>query len=299
MPADDDTLKNVREAADRLARGIPPEKTTKMFPRPMMFYLYGVPVPNFLGRPKPRRCTLLVYDTSGESYRTIDELTQFAFFVKRASTALMFVSLLDPEGCDWKESGLKMHEMLSVYIAGMSSLGGITQKQRLVVTFTKGDELAKKSRLPQDLETYLKEGHTSDLARIYDHCAERVTAPAGPYKSVSPLHDDFSAPNSSPCYFEKMAQVSDSLRNWCDAANFVQLAGKSNFQDVRFSIVSSKGFDFAKNDAVSAEPIAMEPLRLFDPLLWVFHKSLQSRLASVVNTVDANWKSLLSRWLPR
>jgi hypothetical protein len=212
-----------------LEKGTLPDSTPKNFPRPTMVRAEGVPV-------QPD-CTLLFFDTGGESFEKPTQLVQFAGFVRRAKAAMFLISIPDLE-----DPRAEMHKLLNTYVVGMRELGGRTVDQNLVVVYTKADQLATRFKGRwEDLHSYLVQGSVEALAQ-----------PRG--------------------YMEHMGHISNRLlaftREELHTYEFVN-AAQANFKSISFSVISALG----AGPEGARLPVAIVPRRILDPLLWVMHKS--------------------------
>ncbi len=232
MGLNEDSLDTVYSNARMLEDGALPDSTPKNFPRPTMLRAEGVPM-----HPD---CTLLFFDTGGESFEKPTQLVQFAGFVRRAEAALLLVSVPD-----MADPAAEMQKLISTYVVGMRDLGAYTKEQHLIVVFTKADQLVLRL-LPrwQDIHTYLLEGAVDDLAQTRH-------------------------------YMERMEQVSERLNEFSGqelhAYEFVNTA-ESNFKSVSYSIISALG---TQPDGARLS-IAIVPRRILDPVLWVMQKSFSA-----------------------
>ena len=197
----EDSLDIVSGNVEMLEKGELPDSTPKLFPKPTMIRLEGVP--------NQRNSTLLCYDTGGECFDKPTQLITYAGFVRRATTALFLISVPDMENP--RED---MHRLLNTYVVGMHELGARTQDQHLVVVYTKADKLATRLANPwDDIHTYLAEGtadgmgHTDKYIRKMNHISTQ-------------LRD-----------FTSQELLADEFLN----------AAQANFKSVEFSIISSLG----------------------------------------------------------
>ena len=229
MGLNEDSLDTVYGNAGILESGGLPDSTPKNFPRPTMVRAEGVPMqPN---------CTLLFFDTGGESFEKPTQLVQFAGFVRRAKAAMLLVSVPD---LDDPRAG--MHKLLNTYVVGLRELGGRTEDQHLVVIYTKADQLAAGfTGRWAGLRTYLVEGSVEALAQ-----------PVG--------------------YMPRLRAVSDRLIEFTEqelcAYEFLN-AAQASFKSVSFSAISALG----AGPQGARLPVAIVPRRILDPLLWVMEKS--------------------------
>lgn len=233
MSLNEDSLDTVYGNVRMLEGGVLPDSTPKNFPRPTMIRAEGVPM-------QPD-CTLLFFDTGGESFERPTQLVQFAGFVRRARAAMLLVSPADLE-----DPRAGMQKLLNTYVVGMRELGGRTEDQHLIVVFTKADQLAVRlGRQWADLRNYLVKGSVGDLAR-----------PDG--------------------YMERMHNISDRLLQFTEqelsAHEFVN-AALANFKSINFSIISALG----AQPQGARLPVNIVPRRILDPMLWVMEKTFARR----------------------
>lgn len=230
MGLNEDSLNTVYENVALLEGGELPASTPKIFPRPTMIRINGLPTLS--------DCTLTCFDTGGECFERPTELVQFAGFVRRASSAMLLISV-----ADMRNPETEMHHLLNTYVVGMGELAGQTREQHLVIVFTKADKIA--DRLAgswPDIYEYLRGGSIEGLAQ----------------------------PNG---YAGQMHRISQRLQSFTCAelgADEFLNAAHSNFKSVSFSIVSSLG---AQPEA-SKMAVEVLPRRILDPLFWVVERSL-------------------------
>ena len=147
MPINEPSLKMVFDKAEELAEGILPDSTPKAFLEPALVQMTNIPT--------QRNCTLLIYDTGGESFENPSQLPQNAPFLKRAKTVMFLVSIPDLDRPRTEMAGL-----LEKYVLGMRNhLQASTKDQHLVVVYTKADRIDFRNGW-QDLEAYLKQYNT-------------------------------------------------------------------------------------------------------------------------------------------
>jgi hypothetical protein len=229
LAADETSLDTVKNNSRMLKAGDLPVPTPKNFPIPTIVKFSNMP--SFGDR------FFLFYDTSGEAYERQSNVIEHAGFVKRSNCVLFLVSL-DDLGHDQK-----MHDLLSIYLQGLTDLKGDSKNQHLIVVFNKGDRL--KNRLEDHKETwlYLEEGR---LALLGD--------------------------GRMGSYIRKMKNISLDLKlyvkNDLHEVQFLNLA-EDRFKSLEFSIISALGTQPSGNK-LDTEII---PKRIVDPLLWVIYKS--------------------------
>jgi hypothetical protein len=143
IPLDEEGLVGVRERQRALERGDLPESTRKVFPRPVLLRLEGLPD---LGG-----CHLLMYDTAGEAFQRSGELRQYAGYVTRSRVVVFLVSL------ERLETPSSLVDFLTVYVQAVAELRGRPADQTLLVVLTQGDRLAGREDLPESIGDYLRE----------------------------------------------------------------------------------------------------------------------------------------------
>lgn len=226
-----ESLDLVYENVKMLMGGELPPATPQNFPRPTIIRIQGVPI--------QRNCTLLFYDTAGESFAQANRYVRFAGFVRRAKTALFLVSLED-----MKNPKIELDKLLNTYFLGMTDLGGNTQDQHLAVVLTKADALAKALSGRPELFHYLTEGMVDGLA-----------APSG--------------------YMQRLYGISRGVRDYIEtelgASDFLA-ATRNHFRSTTFSLVSALG----AKPIGKRLPAGFAPRRVFDPLLVLMNKSTPS-----------------------
>lgn len=229
----DESLDRLWQSVRELNRGQLPSATPKTIPQPTMLRIHGYP--------GVRDCTLVMYDTAGESFNRPNQLIQYARFVKRARTVLFFVSLPRIHEDD-EEPDDVLHKLLETYIVGIRELGAQERRQNLVVVFTMADAVGER------------------LGRDWESVREQLI-------SVTPGDE------SQAGYARGMNALSQQLHRFVDqdlrARNFLQLSERF-FASTSFSIVSSLG---AAPDDDNTMATRVMPRRIFDPLLVVLKSS--------------------------
>jgi hypothetical protein len=225
----DRDLETVHSNARMLKDGKLPGSTPMNFPRPTMLRVAGIPMWQ-----KPRDCTLVFYDTSGEAFERASELVKYGRFAQQADMVMLLISLPDLQ-----DPSHEMRTLLNTYIIGIEDLGGSTRNQDLMVVYTKADEVVNHlSAPPWDVvPTYLANGSVKSLAQVQGYRRQMY--------DISNLLYDFT-------------------REELKADEFVNLALK-NFRRVGFSIVSALGA--SPQDGRMA--VEVDPLRVLDPVIWM------------------------------
>lgn len=228
---DERSLDTIKENIIKLKRGELPAPTPASFPTPTNARFSNIPS---LGNR-----FFLFYDTGGESYARAGKLIKYAGFVKRSRTVIFLVSLKDIN-CD----GAKLHELISIYVQGVTELGGNPKDQNLLVVFSKGDLLGPRMEKWKQIKKYLSKGNLDNLKNI-----------------------------NMGNYVMGMKLLSARLRKFTkkelNAIQFLNFAN-DQFKSVDFSIISSLGAKPVDNRL----QVQINPKCIFDPLLWVSFKSL-------------------------
>jgi hypothetical protein len=240
FPLDEDSLATVYDNVDLLAGGSLPNASPKIFPRPTIVHVGGVPHYD--------DATLLFYDTAGEAFSRASDLGTYASFVRRAETVLFLVSIprvLKESGGDLALVGEAMQKLLFPYVQAMADFGeGVTQ--RLLVVYTCGDEVV--------------EHLGGDFADVHEALATGVPERV-----------------SDEGYDATLADLSDRLRTFTSerlrGQPFINLA-EQHFEGVDFAIISALG------SAPDGEHLVSEiaPRRIFDPVLWLMQRTRRSWL---------------------
>ena len=226
----DESVTKVWEGARDLHQGRLPDATAKVFPTPIMLRLDSFP-----GQPN---CTLIVYDTAGESFNRPTQLVQYAHFVSRASTVLFFVSLSRIHQ-DQEDVDQTLHRLLETYIIGVRELGTSERRQKLIVVFTMADAIGD---VVGDSWKSLRELLTR--AQPGDECSREYVADAN----------------------ELSRRLYRFTHEELKAHNFLNLAERF-FRSIGFSMVSALGAAPREDNTMATRII---PRRVFDPLLGVF-----------------------------
>ncbi|RKZ92604.1 MAG: hypothetical protein DRR19_03700 [Candidatus Parabeggiatoa sp. nov. 1] len=232
MALSDESLDTLDENAKILESGYLPDSTPKNFPKPTIVQVGKIPF-------QPDS-TLLCYDTGGESFEKGSQIGKYASFVSHSQTVLFLLSIPDLRKTT-NNIVSEMERLLTVYINGVSELGGDTRQQHIVVVYTKADEWVQSlSSRYQDLKEYLALGTIEGLS---DH----------------------------KNYRRRLYKISQRLQELTNqhlkAGNFVSTA-KAKFASLRFSIISALG-----SSPVGGELSAqITPRRVLDPLFWIMEK---------------------------
>lgn len=232
MALSEPDMETISGNGQMLKDGKLPAPNPMNFPRPTMIRVVGMPM--------QRDCTLLCYDAAGEVVKNPTRLVLYASFVQRARTAIFLISIPDLKDTEVSQA---MHDLLNVYVLGMSALDAHKQGQHLVVVYSKADEIGF-TKPWSDVKTYLDQGSMGELA-----------CPEG--------------------YMKRMRKVSSQLREFTSrelrASAFLNMAD-ANFRSVTFSVISALG---AQPHAGLLD-VGITPKRVFDPFLWAMEKSRPS-----------------------
>lgn len=258
LAIDEESLETVYRNIGRLRNCELPDATPRTFPRPMMLRLGGIP--------EHGDCTLVIYDTSGESFERASSMGRYARFVAQAPTAMFFVSV--PDLLESGAPAIEMVRLLNTYLIGMNDLQADTRRQNLVVVLTKAD--AFEQLLETDSPELRQHLRADDEAEMLDG------GNLAPWSSmmkpaVRELFDDMlgcgvdatRAENS----FDYLDRISRRLRRFLlehvEANEFVHLAN-SRFRRVDYCLVSALG-----TPPVGGRIVDARSCRVLDPLLRV------------------------------
>jgi hypothetical protein len=194
---------------------------------------------------------LVIVDHAGEMFEKLDVPVKEIPFLVGTPTAIMLVCLPDMYA-----TGKTFYEVVQIYVRALENYGVNLKKanRRLVIVFSKADLITS---LPANLREYLE---TDDLASILP-----------PYSDRFEFTDMMLAE-----YLERMARVSDAIRNWVDTSSVeggrsgLSLLKENNI-DARFVIMSSTGQDMSTDGG----KVELKPRRVLDPFFWALE--FQSR----------------------
>lgn len=251
FPMDERSLDLVNEGVHSLKSGGLPEPTPASSPVITIIRAASIP---FWGER-----VLIIYDIGGEAYSRAELIARDAPFARRTRTALVFMSL---EECGYDAAS--MQELLSVYVQGVSELGGDTRRQQLIIVLSKGDRLKVK------------------LAPRYGKVWDYLTS--GTLENVA---------TGLNTYLEGMRLVSGSIRGLIREMGGVQLLNFAGdrFRSVEFCIVSALG----------AQPgdgrlqVQANPKRVLDPLLWALHYSGPYGQPAMTEEKKHEWFQIFNR----
>ena len=234
IPLNEECLETVNKGIKGLDRGELPDASPKVFPRPTIVQMRGVPFqPN---------STLLCYDTSGEAFEKPTQLVQYASFVKRARTVMFLIAV--PKLAD---AAGEMDKLLNTYLIGMAELDARTPDQHLMVVYTQADEMIPHLTHWPDVQDYLKQGSIDKLAHLPAYIPQM--------RNVSDRLRDFTRTQLNAHEFLSKADANKA---------------NANFKSVSFTIVSALGAK-SNGDRLSQQ---ITPRCVLDPLLLGMEKSL-------------------------
>ncbi len=223
---DEASLDTIRDNISGLKKGVLPRPSPASFPIPTNA--------RFSNMPSLGNRFFIFYDTGGESYSRAAKLIQYASFVKRSRTIILLVSLEDIQ-----YDGASLHELLSVYVQGLTELGGDPKEQDLLVVYSKGDMMNQKLSGWDKIKRYLAAGSLERLKNL--DLEQYVTG----MKQVS-------------------VQLAKFTKKELKALQFLNFA-RDRFRGVNFCITSSLGSRPVENRL----QVEMNPKCVFDPLIWV------------------------------
>ena len=143
---DEEGMREVRQRLDDLRAGRLPEATNKVFPRALLLRMSAIP--------RVRATHLMMFDTSGEAFGSVNDIIAYARYVKRSPGVIWLISLENLESPDHLDG------FLTVYLQAQAEMKGDPKKQELIVALTKGDLLLHSERhpdLPQSAVDFLQE----------------------------------------------------------------------------------------------------------------------------------------------
>jgi hypothetical protein len=228
---DQNTINTIKDNLALLEKGTLPQATQRNFPRPSI---------NLLAKmPKFNNKTLVAYDAAGEIFEEDASIQEYASYLAHARTVMFLVSLVDLED----PLPADLHRLLEIYTLGMSRMGARTQKQHLVVGYTKADLL-------------LDEKFFGKQDKLVNYL----------------MHNEQEEIKDMKNYLGKMEGISQDLaeftRDRLGAVNFSNLA-QNGFRSVSYCAASALGSP--PEDGKLSE--AMQPRRVVDPLFWVLLRS--------------------------
>ena len=248
---DDYTHKILYEQVPLFEQGKLPESTPANFPNPALIHYHEIP--NFRSR------YLGFYDTAGEVFTDVSQISRTGFFVAHSDVILFIVSLLD---CNPQRLDEDLSRLLDTYIRAVTDHLSVNLKvkQRIVVIFTKADLLTE--TIPSELAYWLKTGTTTWYL------------------------------SSLPEKILDLMDISNSIEEWLlqekQCNRFVNML-RDQFLEVRYTLVASI--------AGQGEQTAFESYRVSDPFLWLcrFTQDLNVQQAKD-NPTGSFWERIKSLW---
>lgn len=222
---DDYTHRILYEQVPMFDSGDLPESTPANFPNPALVKYHQIPV---FGD-----AIFGFYDTAGEVFSEVAQISRAGFFVAHSDVVLFIVSIPD---CSSEKLDDDLSRLLDTYIrASVDHLNvNLKSHQRIVVIFTKSDLLGEK--LPNNLDQWLFDGESAWYAiDIHQKLAELAMS---------------------------SHMIEDWVRTSLGCSRFANMA-RDSFREVRYTLVSALGEKF---DEKTGQP---EPLRVLDPFLWL------------------------------
>jgi hypothetical protein len=190
MQASRQRLRQIREF------GMLPDATThQVFPHPQVIRLRNVP--------QVGGCQLIFYDSGGETFNHVSNLTDAGRYLRYAPAVVWLISLTQLEYPE------QLSDLMTTYAEAIVTMGGSPKDQTVIVALTKGDLLRDHESLPQSAKDFLDNDNLD---------------PAGGA-------------------WIRLTELSKDLEGWlCDFghANIVSLLN-DQFKAARFCILSAQG----------------------------------------------------------
>src|SRR5262245_48259414 len=133
-PLDEESFHEVEKRLLEMRAGKLPEATRMVFPRAEVIRLQNIP--------RVGGCHLMMFDTSGEAFLTVNGVMAYARYVKRSPAVVWLISLENMESPD------DLDRVLTVYLQALAEMKGEAAKQELIVVLTKGDLLLHSPKVP-------------------------------------------------------------------------------------------------------------------------------------------------------
>ena len=224
-PLDEESYREVEKRLAEMRAGRLPEATRMVFPRAEVIRLQNIP--------RVGGCHLMMFDTSGEAFLTVNGVMAYARYVKRSPSVIWLISLENMDSPD------ELDRVLTVYLQALAEMKGESSKQELIVVLTKGDLLLnspKVPRLPELAEDFL-------LNHQLDPCGDS---------------------------WLRLDQVSKELGNWIVDAGYHQFANRArdSFAAVRYCIISAQGADATNGEL----DFGLMPRGVLAPLFWLWRQ---------------------------
>ncbi len=154
---DEFSLTALSTAGRDLDEGRLPPPTQQVFPRPVLLRLKAIP--------SMADSTLAIYDASGEAYKTVSRMGQYARFISHARFKLFLISISKlREGK--KDVAVEIDEHLDRYRLGMEALGANTKEQDLIIVYTMADELTDVRENWEILREYVLKDDLRGLSKM-------------------------------------------------------------------------------------------------------------------------------------
>lgn len=142
-PLDELGIDLVKEMRKKLESGDLPDSSPKMFMKPILLRLEGIP--------QMGSCQMLICDTSGESIERVADQKQFCSYISQRANLLFIVSLKD------LERPSQMADFLASYAQATIELNHHPKEQNLIVVLTKADKYVDDPTMPEEVREFLRE----------------------------------------------------------------------------------------------------------------------------------------------
>lgn len=235
---DDFTHRILYQQVRDFEKGELPESTPANFPNPALIQYNEIP--------DYGSSFVSFYDTAGEVFNDVEQITRTGFFVAHSDTVLFIISISD---CEQGRLDDEMSRLLDTYIrAAMDRLNvEIRDHQRIVVIFSKADLLDE--HLSSNLKEWLYKGDYAWYALNLEQKALDI--------SLSSI------------------AIEEWLLNDLRCSRFVNML-KDHFKEVRYTLLSATGAVGEDEDHHMVG--APEPLRVLDPFFWILQFSSKSEV---------------------
>ena len=222
---DETQLRVIRKRLQEIAAGRLPDATRSVFQRPQVVRLSNIP--------RVGGCQLLIYDTGGETFETVDGIREAGKYVFHSNSIVWLMSL--------QKDDLQTHQILSdtmtIYTQAMATMKANTRNQNLIIALTKGDLLLQVADLPQSARDFLN----NDV--------------------LDPRHDPW----------QRLEKLSSDLENWLKNSGYHNMVNtaRNRFKSVRYCIVSAQG-SHATDQKLKLQ---IMPRGVLAPLFWLWRDS--------------------------
>jgi parallel beta-helix repeat protein len=224
-PLDEESFKEVEARLAEMRAGRLPEATRMVFPRAEILRLQHIP--------RVGGCHLMMFDTSGEAFQTVNGVMSYARYVKRSSAVVWLISLEN------MESPEELDRVLTVYLQALAEMNSDARKQELIVVLTKGDLLLTSEKVPE----------LPEKARefLMEH-------------ELDPRTDSWL----------RLDRLSRDLKDWLLEGGYHQFVNRAedSFAAVRCCIISAQGAD-APNGELTFN---LMPRGVLAPLFWLWRQ---------------------------